>query len=245
MHINDTGLSGGDYEIGDDDFDETFDGGDINNGSGVSGGGGDEKPMKTKQRIAYCAAALFAKKGFTETSVRELAGAAGLHGSSIYNHFKSKTAILEYMLVDYQKHNYGAFFDDTMQSILDENPTTEGILSCLQLGFNAEYKEYYINILSMMMQEQHRNPIVTDYVKGIIEVAEQHVGQIIDALKYMGVLRRDADPDYWTKLASCVFYTFSNRMLLGNGDNSPGYKGMGMVALLRALFDNMMRDCGA
>ena len=211
------------------------------NGSGAVG---DYGAVTTKQRILYCAASLFATKGFTETSVRELAAAAGLQGSSIYNHFKSKTAILEYMLEEYKKYNSGAFFEDSMRDILKENPTTEGILSCLQLKFDEEVEEYFTNVLSMIMQEQHRNPVINEYVRQNIETSELHIKLIIEALQDFNVLRPDVDPDYWMKLASSLFYTFSNRMVLGNGDRSPNYQGMSMHDMFKQLFDNLLRDCG-
>ena len=216
------------------------------NDNGLAEKPGDDSDVgeaSSKKRILYSAAALFATKGFTETPIRELAAAAGLKASSVYNHFKSKTAILEYMLADYMEPNSGAFFNETTRVILEENPTTDGILSCLQTVFSGENAAYYFNVLSMTMQEQHRNPVIREYIKGDILKAERHTEIIINILKQMGILKQETDPDYWMKLISCVFYTFSNRAVLGNGDRSPDYKGLSMEGLLRRIFDDLLSQC--
>ena len=200
--------------------------------------------LSSKQRILYSSAALFATKGFTETTIRELAAAAGLKASSVYNHFSTKTAILEYMLADYVEHNSGAFFNETAQQLLENNPTTDGIMSCLQTTFSGADAEYYFNVLSMTLQEQHRNPVIRDYVRSDIIKAERHTEIIINILKRIGVLKPNTDPDYWMKMVSCVFYTYSNRAVLGNGDSSSSYTGMNMEDLLRRIFDNLLRECG-
>ena len=200
--------------------------------------------ISTKQRILYSAATLFAAKGFTETSIRELASASGLQGSSIYNHYESKTAILEYMLADYVEHNSGAFFTESARKNLEEDHTTDGILACHQLTFSSDRPEYYFKVLSMIMQEQHRNPVVSEYVRGNIMQAEDHTEIIITILKDLKVLKPDTDPEFWKKLVSCIFYTYSNRAILGNGDASPDFKGLGMVDLLRKLYDTLFFLCG-
>jgi AcrR family transcriptional regulator len=203
-----------------------------------------QEVIPTRQRILNSAAALFATKGYTETSIRELATAAGLQGSSIYNHFQSKNAILEYMLDDYVQVNSGAFFGKSAHPILVENPTTEGILSCLQLSFPSGMVDYYLKVLSMLLQEQHRNPIVREFMQGNIFQHEKNTKTIIDILKELRVIRHDIDPDYWMKLVSCIFYTFSNRSVMGIGDASQDYAGMGMIELLKNVFDRMFKECG-
>ena len=198
----------------------------------------------TKQRILNSAATLFATKGYTETSIRELAAATGLQGSSIYNHFISKSAILEYMLDDYVKANSGAFSYESTRKNLEANPSIDGILECLQLTFAGERADYYFKVLCMILQEQHRNTLVNDYIRGNIRQAEDHTDIIITVLKDLNMIKRDTDPDFWKKIVSSLFYTFSNRAVLGNGDSSPGFSGMGMVDLLRNLFDKMLLLCG-
>ena len=199
-----------------------------------------------KQKIMEVAADLFAKKGYTETSVRELADAAGISSSALYYHFPSKNAVLELILTDYTAHNIDVFEDRNVTKILAENPTADGMLSCLQIAFPPERINYYLNVLCVLLQEQLRIPIVGDYVsEHIVLRAERNVKKIIDVLKELGVIRQDIDPDYWQKITSCLFYSFAVRRMLGIGDNTPNFSGMGMVDMLKQTFAIMLDQCGA
>ena len=62
-----------------------------------------KKGLETTRRILDTAADLFAHKGFDGVSVRELAEKAGIRESSVYNHFKSKSDILEALFNEFIK----------------------------------------------------------------------------------------------------------------------------------------------
>lgn len=62
----------------------------------------------TKEKIFDVSLDLFSKKGFDAVSVREIAREVGIRESSIYNHYKSKEAILD-AIIDY-------FMAELMQS---------------------------------------------------------------------------------------------------------------------------------
>lgn len=53
-----------------------------------------------KEEIKACAAHLFRKKGYSATSMREIAEVVGIQAASIYNHFKSKEFILRDLLLE-------------------------------------------------------------------------------------------------------------------------------------------------
>jgi len=54
-----------------------------------------KKGLETTRQVLDIAADLFARNGYDGVSVRQIAENAGIKESSIYNHFKSKTDILE------------------------------------------------------------------------------------------------------------------------------------------------------
>ena len=134
----------------------------------------------TRQKILDKAAALFAEKGFTETTTRELTNAVGLKNpASLYHHFLSKNAILEQMLDDYAAGNIDIFNEEIITNILSKDPTTNGIMSCLQISFPPDRIEYFLNILCVMLHEQLRNPIVRSFMSSrIIQRAEYKVKTI-------------------------------------------------------------------
>ena len=198
----------------------------------------------TKQRILICAAGLFASKGFTETSVRELAEIVGLNGASIYNHFSSKNAILDYILEDYLEQVRRRHDDMSLLSYLRDNPTPDGIISYMLLSFPENKRDYYLKVLCVILQEQHRNPEIRKYVAENFLNNESFINMVFNALKELNIIRRDVDPDFWMKITSSLLYAFSNRMMLGIGDSSPNFIGKGLVDLLRDLFEVMFRVCG-
>ena len=200
----------------------------------------------TKQRILEGAATLFAQNGFAETTIRELTKAVELKNpASFYYHFPSKNAILEYMLEDYAKCNTDVFENRNIAAILQENPTVDGIIACYQLEFPPDKLEYYLKVLCVILQEQLRNPIVGKYVTDqIIMRAEINSGKIIATMIELGIIREDIRPDYWKKVISSLFYTFSVRMMLGIGDNTPEFVGMGMVDLLRESYSLVLELYG-
>lgn len=56
---------------------------------------------ETKQHILDVALELFSKKGFSATSIREIAKTVGVRESAIYNYFKSKNDILQTLFLNY------------------------------------------------------------------------------------------------------------------------------------------------
>ena len=56
------------------------------------------KGERTRQRLLDAAEQLFAEKGYSSTSLRGVAGAAGIREPGIYNHFKSKEALYSEVL---------------------------------------------------------------------------------------------------------------------------------------------------
>lgn len=196
-----------------------------------------------KRKIVDCAVTLFATKGVTETSIREIATAVGIQGSAIYHHFASKNAILEYILNDFSEQSFGDAEKSDALSKLRNNPTSDGIISCMRLTFPEGQEEYYMKVLCVVLQEQHRNPSVRRFVIKLILNAEERVRDFIGILKELNIIRQDTEPDLWMKLVSSVLYTYSSRVLLGIGDVSPDYVGMKMSELLRVTYDQMLNTC--
>ena len=194
-------------------------------------------------RILHAAADMFADRGFEKVTMREIARAVDIQAASIYNHFKSKNDILEYILRDYEQHNSG--YDNDPASKLRENPTLEGVMSCFQLVFPKGEAEYYLKVLCVILQEQHSNTIVRERMSENILNSERYVIKVFEILKDLRVIKQDANPDFWAKTCSCMFYAFASRMLLGIGDSAPGFSGMGMAELMRATFEKMFEEVKA
>jgi AcrR family transcriptional regulator len=58
----------------------------------------EEKKAQTRERLIEAAARVFAEKGFAETSLDEVADAAGLTKGAVYSNFENKEALLRAVL---------------------------------------------------------------------------------------------------------------------------------------------------
>jgi TetR/AcrR family transcriptional regulator, cholesterol catabolism regulator len=59
------------------------------------------EPGDRRERILASAAALFARKGVSATTVREIADEAGILSGSLYHHFESKEAMVDEIVTSY------------------------------------------------------------------------------------------------------------------------------------------------
>jgi AcrR family transcriptional regulator len=87
----------------------------------------------TSERIHDAAVTLFNERGYTGTTVRELADACGLTPGAIYNHYASKEALL-FAIVDRVHDLADAVLSDTLRSV-GNDPVTQ--LEALASAFTA------------------------------------------------------------------------------------------------------------
>ena len=205
-----------------------------------------EAPEKvlTKQKILTRALDLFASKGYTETSIRDIAAAVGIKPGSLYNHFSSKEELFKYMLQDFKDRSCNMFKGLDVMQILQKDPTPAGVLYCMEEIFIVLSDEYFFKIDCVIFQEHYRNAIVQEFVVNIIIEAEQYVVTIINALKNLKIIRDDANPDFLKKITVCVFHAFIDRTIMGLGENSPDYEGLGARGILLYLYDMLFKVYG-
>ena len=206
----------------------------------------DKQNISTKQKILNSATHLFALKGYTETTIREIATSIGLTEASIYNYFPSKNDILECILEEYTLLMGSVHYKGEKLAALKENPTADDIMSCFTLVFPKDKEEYFLKQLCVILHEQYRNPIVRKFVsEHVVYNSEIVFKNIVERLKELNVLRQDTDADFWAKLYSSLIYTFSSRILLGIGDTDPDFTGMGMYKLIHYMCGLMLETCSA
>ena len=201
--------------------------------------------LPAKQRILHSAARLFAQNGLTETTIKEIMESIGMSESSFYTHYAKKSSVLDCLLADYSKNFIKPDFLEKQLSALEENPTTDGVMSCLRLSFPKGQEEYFLNILYVILHEQHRNPAVKSFVaENMILKHEETIKAIINKLIEINILRQDTDADFFSKIYSSLIYTFSNRRLLGISDASQDFINKSMIDWLRKLYDMMFTIYG-
>src|SRR3954451_24842936 len=62
-----------------------------------------------REELLAIAARLFAEKGFRNTTVRDIADAAGILSGSLYHHFDSKDSMVDEILSSFQEELFGQY----------------------------------------------------------------------------------------------------------------------------------------
>src|SRR5690349_20818790 len=65
--------------------------------------------LTRREQLLRIAAELFASKGFRNTTVRDIADAAGILSGSLYHHFDSKEAMVDEILRSFQEELFGKY----------------------------------------------------------------------------------------------------------------------------------------
>jgi AcrR family transcriptional regulator len=86
-----------------------------------------------REELLRIAADLFARKGFKNTTVRDIADAAGILSGSLYHHFDSKESMVDEILSTFQEELFGRY-DEVLASSVDARAKIE---AAVRLSFEA------------------------------------------------------------------------------------------------------------
>ncbi|MGY5879635.1 MAG: TetR/AcrR family transcriptional regulator [Candidatus Thorarchaeota archaeon] len=118
-------------------------------------------PEKTEKQILEAAYQLFVEKGYSGSSMRDIAARAGIKAGSIYNHYGGKEQIFEAVFIG--KH--------PMFRILD---ILDGVS-----GDNAE--ELLTNAVNKLNKELHSEPgLLNLFFVELVEMGGKHIPQAIE-----------------------------------------------------------------
>ncbi|MCL2045600.1 MAG: TetR/AcrR family transcriptional regulator [Oscillospiraceae bacterium] len=197
--------------------------------------------MSTKEKIMISALELFCQKGYSETSIRDIATAVGITAGSIYGHFTSKEEMLLFMLDDYAERTRDLFRSLDIEPILKENPTGEGITACILKSISTlTDNAYYANLVHLIHQEQHRMSLFGGYVLLRLSDTQEFIGRVFDILKAMNVIKADSDPEYWGFYAYSIMYLIPTCQALQRSQNTTGYGVKDLSPMLCYLFNIML-----
>ncbi len=135
----------------------------------------------TRDKILNIAIDLFAEKGFSATSIRQIAKAVGIRESSIYNHFSSKDEILESVL---SGHGFGFVKNILEKKYLEreiEDPyalLTE-ILNDIMNRWTDPEDQQFVKILLM---EMYRTEVARDTYNRDIDTSRTFLIQLFQKM---------------------------------------------------------------
>lgn len=136
------------------------------------------KGERTRQAVMDAAYSLFLEKGFSATSMRQIAERAGLALGGIYNHFSSKDEIYQALIIN--KHPYIRIFP-----LLERAP-------------GKTFEEFIRNAVRLMQEELGRDP---NFIKLIfIEIVEfngKHFPKLFELIfpMVLPLIQRFSTPD--------------------------------------------------
>ena len=193
----------------------------------------------TKQRIIRAALDLFAERGFTETTMREIGEAAGMRAQSLYTHFNSKACILAHLLEDYKRYASDMKPSEESWNRLTRDATAEDAMACLTLYFSKE-AGYYLKMIVMLFQEQCRNETIRVFMaKDLILWHEHYITNILRRLVSVGALTKDIDIAFWANLHANLNYASMARFVLGISEAEPDFKGRRMEEMKRTMYETI------
>lgn len=118
----------------------------------------------TKEKIMDTSIELFAKQGYAQTSIRQIAETVGIQSSSIYNHFASKEDIMEQILAEYKEIVFMNKFPGREVWNQKEKFTAKEICEIFFYKFELEDYEKYINIIKFVYTEHTHFKELQDFL---------------------------------------------------------------------------------
>ncbi len=98
-----------------------------------------ETILTRREELLRIAASLFAEHGFKNTTVRDIADAAGILSGSLYHHFDSKESMVDEILSTFQEELFGTWAE-IMASDLDARAKVEAVV---RASFEALDKHHW------------------------------------------------------------------------------------------------------
>lgn len=168
--------------------------------------------MNTRERIACEALTLFSAKGYSAVSVRDIARAAGIKESSIYNHYKGKQAIFDELVETYDtradaffshfaspKHLEGNIIEN-MAYMKTIDSLVEMVLASVEHYLSDDYFFKFFRMLSI--ERFNNEKVQAIYQKMFVDGALDYQAQLFGWMIDNGYFVR-ADP----KMAALQFYS--------------------------------------
>ncbi len=167
----------------------------------------------TRKRILIVSKRLFLKKGFRETTTRDIASEAGINLSNLYHYFASKDELFRVLLKP---------ATDTLESMLNEHHGIKGedILSMKEEGYvEATLEEYmdairkYRNLLKLLLFKSQGSSL-EGYKEYYVEKATRLVLDWLKAMKTKHPAINADVSDFFVHLNNVWMFTLLEEILM-------------------------------
>ena len=142
--------------------------------------------MSTRERIIEVSLELFAKRGFSGVSVRDIAKAVGVRESALYKHFKNKQDILDQIIIEMRSR---------IKNVYVEQQVPEAVREDVTAGYEELSTERLKEISWKLFCLYVKDPMVSNYRKLLVRemLVSNHIADLYSEAFIMGVLRRQGE----------------------------------------------------
>lgn len=169
------------------------------------------KGRDTRERLLTAATTLFAERGYTRVTIRDITNAAGLSAGAFYRYFKDRR---ELMLVLMHQLTSEAF--DFVRVPWDENDPMLSVLQSTQLYF--KFYEAHRPLFAILVELGQTDPAVADVWAASRRAFYSRIAHSLRRGLEVGRIRLDVDVDVAAELMGSMteFYAFQ-RFVLSDG----------------------------
>lgn len=145
-----------------------------------------EEKMSTRERIIEESLDLFAKRGYSGVSVRDIAKAVGVRESALYKHFKNKQDILDQIIIEMQARIRNAYV---------EKKVPEAVREDVAEGYEELSDDSLKEISWQLFCLYTKDPMVSNYRKLLMKemLISEHIADLYSEAFLMGVLKRQGE----------------------------------------------------
>lgn len=147
----------------------------------------------TKERILAAAARVFARQGYGEATLDEVAAEAGLTKGAVYWHFASKSD-LYLALLEERVRREAAALPERLRGMAGLSDPEAGLAAFLSQQFAAVCAEPERPRLSLEFASRSWDPAVRERLAAIYGEAQGRLGELFAELQQAGAVAGDLDP---------------------------------------------------
>lgn len=142
--------------------------------------------MSTRERIIEVSLELFAKRGFSGVTVRDIAKAVGVRESALYKHFKNKQDILDKIIIEMQGRIHKTYI---------EQQVPEAVSQDVAKGYRELSAQQLKHISWQLFCLYTKDPMVSNYRKLLMRemLVSEHIADLYSEAFLTGVLKRQGD----------------------------------------------------
>ncbi len=139
--------------------------------------------IETTRRILEIGADLFARKGYDNVSLREIADAVGIKESSLYNHFKSKSALKESLFASFAEMTFGSRPSDSELEKMLLIMSPEEIFKSIVFNVGKNINAVAQNVAVMIHNEKYRDTQAFEmYERYLIKEPVEYYKRLIEKM---------------------------------------------------------------